>query len=788
MSGRSVVPAGRTNRLADESSPYLLQHARNPVEWYPWGPEAFEAARQRQVPIFLSVGYSTCYWCHVMERECFENPDIAAVMNERFVCIKVDREERPDVDDLYMTAVQLLTGRGGWPMSVFLTPPPPEGESWTGLQPFWGGTYFPPEPRDGMQGFPQILEALSDAWRDRRDDVLTQATRVAEAVTKEMDTAAAPRSLGREHLSSALSALLRIADSATGGFGSAPKFPQPVYAQLLMDARDSVESEEGRQSIDAILSLTLDRMAMGGIYDQVGGGFHRYSTDARWLVPHFEKMLYDNGQLASLYAEAADATDNAYFGEIAGEICDYVLREMRHEGGAFFSAQDAEVDHREGQNYLWTPQEVERILVAAGRADLVEFALYVYNLDGPANFRDPHAPEEPASWVLALRSHPQALAEQLKLTREEVDFRLVEVNAHLLQVRQRRKQPATDDKILASWNGLMIAGLADSGRVLERPELIEAAAAAWTFIDGNMRDESGALLRSWRNGPGRIAAFCEDYAFLIHGLLRLHDATGDTAYLDAARTLAEEAQTRYFDASWGGYSDVAQDASDLFVRPRSIRDGALPSANSVMLHNLIDLHEASGESAYLDSALDLLEAISPVLSRHPVAAANSARALLRLLGLAPERVAEIGAGSPQPPPPVESDSPAPLTWRLASQAVAFNEDGIATATLIIEIAEGFHLNAPDPGVEGLVGLSIELLSGEGAEIEIDYPEPSTLTLAGDTLAVYEGTLHLPVRLRRIAPENVVSDAFGFVVAYQLCDDQRCLAPATASFRITIEAP
>ncbi|MHC4991738.1 MAG: thioredoxin domain-containing protein, partial [Planctomycetota bacterium] len=407
------------NRLADETSPYLLQHEANPVHWFPWGPEAFEAARALGRPIFLSVGYSTCYWCHVMERESFENEQIAAIMNEHFICIKVDREERPDVDDIYMRAVQMLNqGHGGWPMSVFLEP--------GGLRPFIGGTYFPPTDQAGRPGFPTVLEQVAAFWRDRRQDVVQQATMVADAVRQQMAVEFAPQEIGRDEIARAQGQLMSMYDQQDAGFVVAqqrrPKFPIPSALDFLMSTAWDVESNR-----KAVIH-TLDRMATGGMYDQVGGGFHRYSTDEKWLVPHFEKMLYDNGQLASTYAEAYQRTGDAFYAQIIRETLDYVIREMTSPEGGFYSAQDAEVNHREGQNYLWQPGEVRKALSEAGREDLVDLALEVYGFNNGTNFQDPHHPEDEATNVVYLVERPDVMAGRLDLALEEFESRLVAIN------------------------------------------------------------------------------------------------------------------------------------------------------------------------------------------------------------------------------------------------------------------------------------------------------------------------------------------------------------------------
>jgi uncharacterized protein YyaL (SSP411 family) len=452
------------------------------VDWRPWGEEAFLEARRRGVPIFLSVGYSTCYWCHVMERESFESEAIARLMNERFVCVKVDREERPDVDDLYMAATQIMTGRGGWPMSCFLEPDT--------LRPFWCGTYFPPSPRHGMPGFPQILEGLSSAWRDKRGEIVEQAEHVAAAVSEQLAAARAPAGVGLEHVSQAARALLTSFDRVNGGFGGAPKFPQPVFLELLLDVRDSAGDDATRDAVDQAVRLTLDRMACGGINDHVGGGFHRYSVDATWTVPHFEKMLYDNAQLAAVYARAGATYDDAFYREVAGRTLDYVQREMTGPEGELYSAEDAEVDGREGGNYVWQPDEVR----AALGTDDAALAIKVYGLEGGPNFRDPHHAESPPAYVLRLSGRPEKVAAELGVTVEALRERMGRIDARLYEVRARRPQPRLDDKVLTAWSGLMIGALARAGLALKRREHVEAAARAADFVFTRMRDGAGDLI------------------------------------------------------------------------------------------------------------------------------------------------------------------------------------------------------------------------------------------------------------------------------------------------------
>ncbi len=612
-----MATTAHTNRLVRETSPYLLQHARNPVDWYPWGPEAFEAARRLDRPIFLSIGYSTCYWCHVMERESFENVATAAIMNEHFVSIKVDREERPDVDEIYMAATQIFNrGQGGWPMSVFLEP--------VTLKPFIAGTYFPPEDGLGRPGFPGLLARVAELWSEQRDGILQQSDHLAALVARQLATAGQPRPVDRAQVEQAVAMLLSIYDDEDAGFGrGSNKFPMPAYLDFLIGAAWD------RPDARAAVLHTLDRMATGGMYDQVGGGFHRYSTDTNWLVPHFEKMLYDNAQLASTYAAAYERTGDAFYAEIVRETLDYVLREMTDAAGGFYSAQDAEVDAREGGNYLWVADEVRLALEDAGLGDQVELALAAYGLGAGTNFRDPHHPEDGWKNVVYLVDRPDVLARSMGIPLDELNERLARINEALLAVRDRRRQPGTDDKVLAGWNGLMIAGMADGGRVLGEPRYVEAARRAAGFILETMRDEEGGLLRVYRAGTARVSAMLEDYALLIRGLVALRRATDETRWLEAAAGLADDAKRRYGDDGGGAWFDTLPGRSDLFVRAKTTYDGAVPSGNSVMLNNLLDLHELTGDESRLAEFRLVLGGVSGAVAESPVSAILSTLALAR---------------------------------------------------------------------------------------------------------------------------------------------------------------
>ena len=777
MNQRTETDSQHTNRLIDETSPYLRQHAHNPVDWHAWGKAAFEKARQEDKPIFLSVGYSTCYWCHVMERQDFENETIAAQMNERFVNVKVDREERPDVDELYMTATQLLTGHGGWPMSVFLTPPGDGGAS--GLKPFWAGTYIPPEPQQGMPSFPQVLEGLSDAWHDRRDEVLQQADRVADAVTEHLRYSDTSGALSSDIVSRAASALLSRYDSEHGGIGGAPKFPQPAFLAFLL----AVWKNNGDDSVRQPLRHTLDRMARGGVYDQVGGGFHRYSTDERWLVPHFEKMLYDNGQLVELYTDAYDAAlsidDKPVYEQIVRETCDYVLREMTDDTGAFWSAQDAEVEGREGGNYIWTREQVEQAIDDNALAGL---AVRMYGLDRGANFQDPHHRDAEPANVLYLPEPLETLAQSEGDDLASLRDKRRRINDALKRERDRRRQPATDDKVLLGWNGMMIAGLARAGHTFQEPRYIQAAERAAEAILQHMTraDVDGELYRTMRNREPKIPAMLEDYAFFAHGLIELHRATDGEAshrYLELAQRYTKAAIDR-FAAEQGGYYDTRAEQSDLFVRIRTTQDGVIPSGNSRIAHNLLDLAALSSESTYVDRALSDLRSFGQILDKQGVAMVTMQHALLRALEDAPQRVASEATGA--------RDAAADEVVHVSAEPSEVDlSTGSATFVVSLRIDAAHHLNAAQPGDANLVATELFLQDGDGLALEVDYPAGETreYPFTDVPLAVYEGSVALKATLRKA--ENVHGGNARVMLRYQACTQNACLAAHVIEVPVTI---
>jgi uncharacterized protein YyaL (SSP411 family) len=757
-----------TNRLVHSTSPYLLQHAHNPVDWYPWGEEAFEAARERDVPIFLSIGYSTCYWCHVMERDSFESEAMAAVMNERFVCIKLDREERPDVDDVYMAATQAMTGRGGWPMSVFLEP--------EALKPYYCGTYFPPSPRHSLPSFEQVLVGMSEAWKTQRQDVAVQAERLAQAVEEQLVSRDRPVVIGAEQVQQAVGTLLKIADMQNGGFASAPKFPQPSYIDFLLDVRDASD-EATRQAIDRVVTLALDHMLMGGIHDHVGGGFHRYSVDAHWTVPHFEKMLYDNGQLAATYARAASVFGVPDYQRAAERTCDYVLREMTAPSGGFFSAQDAEVDHREGLNYLWTSEQISVALPA----DDAAFALDRFGLDAGTNFQDPHHPDDPPANVLRLASLPGGDGE-----------RLDRIAAVLLDVRSTRKQPGTDDKVLAAWNGIMLRGLAETAILTGESRYLEAAERAAAFVRAQMFDADAGLRRSWRDGAAHTPAFLDDYANLTAGLaalVRAQSAFGRDAEATAefATELAAIASRHFMDENTGALFDTRSGASELFVRGRTTYDGAMPSAAATMINAWLDLVELGIETACADEAMRSLVAHSAAIHSSPIATVCSTRAVFRSLRLGLPLDAALKAAGAEQRETEQAETPQPVEVYTDADRVAVSAETPAELALLVRVQPGYHIVAAEAGEagDGLIPFRVAIVGGTGVRVYADYPEGLPLAVPGidEPVRVLEGETELTLALEC---EGERTGRPVLVITFQACSDTECLPPRTIELDVAID--
>jgi uncharacterized protein YyaL (SSP411 family) len=611
-----------SNRLANETSPYLLQHADNLVDWYPWGTEALERAKAEDKPVFLSIGYSACHWCHVMAHESFEDTDTAAMMNAHFVNVKVDREERPDLDRIYMSAVQALTGRGGWPMSVFLTP---EG------QPFYGGTYFPPTPRYGMPAFVDVLKAVNDAWQNRRQELLDNSQQLVSAIEQQTATGAKaqPETLKPKTLNAAYGHIQSDFDATHGGWGDAPKFPQPMTLEFLLRTHHTTGNPQALHMV----THTLDAMARGGMYDQLGGGFHRYSVDNHWTVPHFEKMLYDNAQLARVYLHAWQVTGEPFYRAIAEETLDYVVREMLSPEGGFYATQDADSEGEEGKFFLWTQEGIRAAL-----GEKADRFIEAYGVTGNGNFEGKNILE-------------------LKGGLEEREA-LAEARRKLFEAREERAHPGRDDKVLTSWNGLMLATFAEAARAFERDDYrqnrgyLTVARRNARFLLSEARSSEGRLYHTWRAGIAKVNGYLEDYTHLIEGLIELYQTTFDPRWYQAARELADE-MIEHFSAPGGGNADITgfYDTSDdhetLITRPREMQDNATPSGNGMATLVLQRLAGLAAEPRYAEIARHNLSGMQPLLGQYPLGFAQWLQALHYALAH-PREIAIVGdATSPE---------------------------------------------------------------------------------------------------------------------------------------------
>lgn len=595
------------NRLAQSHSPYLLQHKDNPVDWQPWDESALEQSRELGKPIFLSVGYAACHWCHVMEHESFEDEKIAAILNEHFVCIKVDREERPDVDKVYMNAVQVMTGRGGWPMSVFLTPE---------LQPFYAGTYWPNPPRGGMPGFAQVLDALVHAWNERRDDVLSHATDITQSLR---ELAAGPNAKGDsqvpgvEAMDVACDRLLRIADTRLGGFGSAPKFPHVTDLDLLLRRYHSDHDPKKLH----VVTCSLDAMADGGIFDHVGGGFARYSVDAHWLVPHFEKMLYDNALLAKLYVDALQATGNQRYADVATQTLDYLLREMRDAAGGIHSSEDADSEGVEGKYYVWTPDEVLHVLGKERGQRFCE----VYDITPHGNFEECNIPR--------LKQSVPQFAESRSIDLDSLSKQLIQDLVTLREHRDKRIHPGRDDKVLMGWNSLASEALATAGAVLNEPRFIEAAEGVATFIWSKMVRSDGRFYHAFRRGHAHLDAFQDDLADFIQAALAVFRATGKARWVERASKVATQLIEHFEDKDVGGFYYTADDAELVIARQKDWHDGSVRSGNGSAAMGLLELANLTGNREFAEAAKRTLIAGGEVIEKQSAAAAQLLAALDR---------------------------------------------------------------------------------------------------------------------------------------------------------------
>ena len=747
-----------TNRLAGETSPYLLLHAHNPVDWYPWGEEAFAKARREDLPIFLSVGYSTCYWCHVMEREVFADPEIAALMNQWFVNVKVDREERPDIDRIYMSATQMMTRHGGWPNSVFLTPE---------LEPFYAGTYFPPEDRYGRPGFPTLLDNLRHHWLNSRERVDATAGEVAAAIRGHLSAGSAPpRDPDTTLVLAAADAILDRYDGTHGGFGGAPKFPPAIDLEFLLHPWVA----ERRKNAISVVDHTLRAMADGGIYDQVGGGFHRYATDARWRVPHFEKMLYNQAQLARLYTRAFVLTGDQRWRLVADDIFRFLDREMTSPEGAFYSALDAETDAVEGKYYTWTEAGIRELLGPEQERLFFE----IYQL----------APmPEGGEGVVFRRNDAGRNARERGWPEAELAARADPLRTSLRQARNEREYPLLDDKIIASWNGMMIAAYAEAAAAFNDPGYGLRAGKAARFVLERMRSKSGELKRVYRNESAKQRAFLEDYAFLAEGLLALHLATGEERWLVEARGICDEMIGRFRDPDSGGFF-FSEGGADLIARSTIGTDSALPSSNAVAAISLLQLARATGDSSYRELAAGILRRIGGAAAVSPAAHTHLASAAADFL------TGDRGApGSPRHGLPARGDvdpgaplQPEILALETSPEELRLTPGGNAEFRLVLRLADGWHVNSNPASHDWLIPTSLIANSDLPVRLSaVGYPagRPLFLEALGETLSVYDSGTALTGTVVAGAAAGATGE-LRLLLQYQACDDSRCLPPAEIS--------
>ena len=603
----------KPNRLIFEKSPYLLQHAHNPVDWYPWGEEAFAKAQKEDKPIFLSIGYSTCHWCHVMERESFEDVEVAKLMNETFVSIKVDKEERPDLDNIYMTVCQMMTGSGGWPLTIIITPD---------KKPFFAATYIPKETRSARIGMKELIPRIRDVWQNRRDEVLTSSEKII-GYLKQVSATSLGEELGENILDSAFENLSGRFDERYGGFGDAPKFPTPHNLTFLL----RYWKRTGNEKALSIVEKTLQSMRLGGIYDHIGLGFHRYSTDSRWLVPHFEKMLYDQAMLTIAYVECYQATGKAEYKQAAQEVLTYVLRDMAASEGGFYSAEDADSEGEEGKFYVWTEEEIKQILPA----DEAGLAIKAFNVEKAGNFKEEATGEITGRNILYLKKPVFELAFELGILYEEIKEKLESARQKLFDVREKRPRPHRDEKILTDWNGLMITAMAKAAQTFDNPEYANAARKAADFILLKMRNSEGKLYHRYRkgdtdsaqaedvNGEVAIQGFLDDYAFFIWGLIEIYETDFDVKYLKVALELTEEMIKHFWDEKSGGFYFTADDAESVILRRKEIYDGATPSGNSVAMLNLLRLGRMTANTEFEEKAVQIGRTFSKDVSQSPLA-------------------------------------------------------------------------------------------------------------------------------------------------------------------------
>ncbi len=743
-----------TNRLVHETSPYLLLHAHNPVEWYPWDDEALERAKKENKPIFLSVGYSTCYWCHVMEREVFSNPEIADQMNKNFINIKIDREERPDLDEIYMTATQILMQRGGWPNSVFLTPD---------LKPFFAGTYFPPTDMPNRPGFPTILTAVHEAWVTREAEVIDSANRITQVIERAISTgfsALTAKSFDRSLISAAVVHLKTNYKHAYGGFSGAPKFPSPANLEFLLreyERQSRLQTPPiDNESLLKMVTHTLDNMAYGGIYDQIGGGFHRYSVDAKWLVPHFEKMLYDNAQLAKIYLQAYQLTKKPQYRRVAEEIFSFIFREMTAPEGGFYSALDAETDAEEGKYYVWTADEIKNALP---QKDVEQFTS-VYGVDKGANF------EGKIILYIPSGTEVETSLKSLKSARET-----------LLAARSERERPLLDTKVIVSWNGLMIDALAYGYEVLGEEKYLNAASKAAQFILDNLRKPNGELWHTYTAGVAKYDGYLDDYAFFVRGLLGLYSATGEERWLRSATTLTDKMIQLFWDDKNGGFYFTKAEAKQLIVRTKKPYDSAIPSGNAVVVNNLIML-----DASYRNFAKKTLLSFAQATKKSPSSFMHMLYALNGYLSLGENRNASIQ------PTKQELDESTQSLVTATAKVKTPTKDRQIDVEVEVKIAKGWHINANPAGQDNLIPTTITVAEDTPFEIvDVNYPKGKSVQFAFSTesLNIYEKTLTIPLKLK---PNTTIKKNTPITLKfnYQLCNDNECLLPQTLDIPLKLQ--
>ncbi|MEJ7593407.1 MAG: thioredoxin domain-containing protein [Planctomycetaceae bacterium] len=752
-----------TNALIHETSPYLLQHAHNPVNWMPWGPAAFAKAKAENKPIFLSVGYSTCYWCHVMERESFEHEDVAEIINEHFVPVKVDREERPEVDQQYMMATQLVTGRGGWPNSVWLTP---EGKPWM------AGTYFPREQ------FKQILLQLSDVWDNRHDDAVKQAEQFTSAIEKIGAGNVPSKPISTELITQTVETSLQRFDPEHGGFEDAPKFPPHANLALLID---QYRRDKNPRVLDAI-ETTLSEMGRGGVYDQLGGGFHRYSTDGRWLLPHFEKMLYDNGQLMRSYTDGYLLTKNERHRETVAGIYDWLVREMNSPEGGFYSAVDSESDAEEGKFYVWTFDEIISVL---GDEDGKLFAS-VYGASPGGNIKEEATGHASKNNVLHLETTIETFAEKNSMDSRDLDKQLSAMRAKLLTVRQKREYPHLDDKVIAAWNGLMIEGLAYAGHQLDEPKYIETAKRAADFILDKMMND-GRLQRTYRSKTAKINGYLDDYAFVSAGLLELYRATDDEKYLTAAQGMADTVMRDFADEQNGGFYFTAEPQSgeraEFVIRSKNLGGGGnLPSGNGAMAQVLFDLGDLTDDDKYVDAARQTLEGLSGYMWQ----SAGQADHLLIAAATALDKADTASS---------VSSSDADATFEATAvegeayvSKVKLKPGESFQLAVQLNIKKGFHLYGTNEGIAFVKPTTITFAKSNVPVVEKMVP-PSGITkldkAIGQELQTYQDLVTFFADLKLPDDAEIGSLVLTFNVATQACNEKQCMAPGESTVEIPL---